>query len=553
MKFIKNMKISSKISLLSISFLIFLMVVGFVGINQIAIVHSNVKELNNSRLLPILELEDAKASVVFVSNQVNSSMASADSEEFKVYEDAIAEKIAELDLILSSHANDPDYQDFFVTYNEFLIAKDTFLTSQKDRFTNETTTNTAVTTEELAAEIPTGPPEELAAVSTAISGVTSSFEELIADQVEASQQTYLDSETVYNNTKVILGTLILSCAVLTIVLSMIIIKATVTPIKIVTGKLKEISENGGDLTQRISYKSKDEVGELSNNFDLFIDKLQLIIREVASTAEDMNSSSTQLNRAIETSTRTLEEITNSVTEIASGSLDGASFAEETSVGVDDIIKFSQVTAQVSNDAFEKGKNTKETAEVGVFNISEVVSSIKDIADSSKNVSSIINELDVSSKKIGDIIEIITSISAQTNLLALNAAIEAARAGEFGRGFSVVADEIRKLADESNSAAAQIAVLVKDNQVKTSSAVDSVGEVEEKVSHGVTKASEVGTSIQRILDNVNDIVLHIEQIDTSNGKQVQSTVEIGEAIKGIADTSNKMSKGTENIVQVLKNS
>ncbi|MDH8678104.1 methyl-accepting chemotaxis protein [Fusibacter bizertensis] len=547
MKFIKNMKISGKIGLLSVSFLIFLLIVGFVGINKIAVVQKNVKELNNLRLLPILELEDAKANVVYISNQINSSMASSDSETFKVYEEAISEKVQTLELVLSKHINDPDYQEFFVNYNEFLATKDAFITSQNDRFSNATTaTNTPTPTEIVAAEMPTGPPEELEVVSSAINTVTQSFEEIISKQVDASQQTYINSENVYNSTKIILISLIIVCVVLTIMLSLVIIRATVAPIKIVTRKLKEISENGGDLTQRIDYNSKDEVGELSNSFDLFIDKLQLIIKEVASTAEEMNTSSTQLNRAIETFTRTLEEITNTVTEIASGTLDGASFAEETSVSVDDIVKFSQVTAKVSSDALEKGKNTKETAEIGVFNISEVVSSIEEIAESSKNVSSIISELDGSSKKIGDIIEIITSISAQTNLLALNAAIEAARAGEFGRGFSVVADEIRKLADESNTAAAQIAALVKDNQIKTSSAVNSVGEVEMKVGHGVTKASEVDASIKRILDNVNEIVLHIEQIDSGNVKQVQSTVEIGKAIKGIADTSNKMSKGTENI-------
>lgn len=128
----------------------------------------------------------------------------------------------------------------------------------------------------------------------------------------------------------------------------------------------------------------------------------------------------------------------------------------------------------------------------------------------------IKELDTSSKKIGDIIKIITGISAQTNLLALNAAIEAASAGEAGRGFSVVADEIRKLADESNAAASEISNLVKENQLKTLSAVNSVNEVEGKVSTGVNKASEVGESIDSIMENIKNIVIQIEQIDRDNG-------------------------------------
>jgi len=158
----------------------------------------------------------------------------------------------------------------------------------------------------------------------------------------------------------------------------------------------------------------------------------------------------------------------------------------------------------------------------------------------------INELEESSRKIGDIIQIITSISEQTNLLALNAAIEAARAGEAGRGFSVVADEIRKLADESNNAARQISELVKENQLKSASTVTSVNHVEEKVSLGVDIASEVGESIKNIIDNIKNIVNEIDQIDDANERQAQSTKEMEKAISNLAITSNEVAEGTENI-------
>jgi methyl-accepting chemotaxis protein len=535
------MKISQKIVSLSIGFLIFLIVIGFVSIKQISVVQSNVEELNNSRLLPIIEIEDAKSGVVYISSQINSSMSTSDVDSFKVVEDTITERQKVVDEILSKYTDNSEYENLFVNYSEFLKAKDSFIEYQNTKLAQ-----TTVSTSEVPTTIPTGPPDELEAVSTSTATVNQSFEDIITKQVKDSQQTYTDSENVYNSTKIILVTLIIFCAILTIILSIIIIRATVTPIKMVTQKLKEISENGGDLTQRIGYMSKDEVGELSSSFDLFIDKLHSIIKEVASTAEEMKSSSSQLNQATETTTMTIEEITNTVTEIAAGTRDGAAFAEETSANVEEIVKFSQMTSQVSTNTLLEGKEATKTAEKGALRISEVVSSIGEIAVSSKDVSLIINELDVSSNKIGEIIQIITAISAQTNLLALNAAIEAARAGEFGKGFSVVADEIRKLADESNSAATQIANLVKENQLKTSSAVTSVGEVEKKVSLGVSKASEVGESIESIMKNINDIVKHIEQIDNDSESQVQSIKEMGHAIKGIATTSNKMSTGTENI-------
>jgi methyl-accepting chemotaxis protein len=158
----------------------------------------------------------------------------------------------------------------------------------------------------------------------------------------------------------------------------------------------------------------------------------------------------------------------------------------------------------------------------------------------------INELDDSSKKIGDIIQIISGISAQTNLLDLNAAIEAARAGEAGRGFNVVADEIRKLADESNLAAKQISDLIKENQLKTGSAVNSVNLVEKKISLGVTKASEVGQIIQSIIENIQNISNEIEEIDKATEKYTYGANEIEKAINSIANSSSEIAAGTENI-------
>ena len=165
--------------------------------------------------------------------------------------------------------------------------------------------------------------------------------------------------------------------------------------------------------------------------------------------------------------------------------------------------FSKSIALASKKTSEKSITVKELAEDGFSKVKEVISNIEAIRDSSKDVSGLINKLGHSSHKIGEIVGLITSISSQTNLLALNAAIEAARAGEAGRGFSVVAEEIRKLADESNESAKSIVAMVHDNRLNAEMAIKSVDTVAKIVEKGVEKALDVGKSIDGVIANINE--------------------------------------------------
>lgn len=256
-----------------------------------------------------------------------------------------------------------------------------------------------------------GPPAEMINLDNTKANLITSFDEIINKQVATAKQTYDESKSVYKTTLIGLVSLIIICAVITLILSIVIIRAVVIPVNKVTEKLKEISENNGDLTQRIGYKSGDEIGQLSSSFDLFVDKLHNIIKEVALSANTIASSSEELSMATRSTTQSLETISSTVEEISSSTSDGAAFAEETSAHLTDAARLAEATSTATKNTTNNSKKAKESAEEGATKISEIVSSITDIASSSQKVSLMINELDDSSKKIGDIIQIITGISA----------------------------------------------------------------------------------------------------------------------------------------------
>jgi methyl-accepting chemotaxis protein len=567
MSYFRNIKLTKKISLLTISFFIFLGIIGFASINQISNVNSKIMELNDARMTPIIELENIKSDIEYIKSQGSSLMDATDTASKKTINGNIEAAITNVDSALKKYKNNAEFKTLLNDYENFKKAKVAFVKSvntnravpQVSAGTNTQTGTSAKTgastqavTNKQSANVVQGPPEAVTKFDKIKNTLIEDFDKIINKQIVLAKQTYEDSKTVYKNTLVAIVSLLILCGIITLLLSIVIIRAITVPLKKVTTKLGEISQSNGDLTQRINYDSKDEIGQLSSSFDTFIGKLQTIISEVAISADTISLSSNQLNVTTGANTKALKEISNTIEAIASGTSDEAAAAEETTASLVEAAQFSEATSNASKNTTNNSKKAKDAAENGAAIITEVVSSITDIADSSKEVSIMINKLDDSSKKIGDIIKIISGISEQTNLLALNAAIEAARAGDAGKGFSVVAEEIRKLADESNKASKKISDLVKENQLKSASAVESVSQVEKKVSLGVSKASEVGESIQNIIKNIQDIVNEVEQIDYANEQQAQTTKEIEKAIGNIAITSGEIAGSTENISLSIEN-
>jgi len=275
----------------------------------------------------------------------------------------------------------------------------------------------------------------------------------------------------------------------------------VKPISRVSQRLREISDGGGDLTVALEVSGKDEVAELAEAFNKFVAKINNIIREVSNTASQMEESSMKLSQVAETSNKSIraqrfetEQVVESVGKVAS----------EASIIVD-----------LANEGAESADNADQIAVVGQQTVSANMDAMKQLTDKVDNAGKVIQNLEARSKSVGSILDVIRGIADQTNLLALNAAIEAARAGEQGRGFAVVADEVRSLAQKTQHSIEEINQLIEQFRTQTRSAVIVMDEGKALTEVGMQRAQEV-------MDSLSGITRAISIIATKNTEMAQSS-------------------------------
>jgi methyl-accepting chemotaxis protein len=354
----------------------------------------------------------------------------------------------------------------------------------------------------------------------------------VAQSMAASfqeQQAKLN-EAEYSRTKwIVFGVCILGLG-LSFTFGFFMVQQTTRRIGKVSEYIKDVAEGEGDLTKRIHVEHNDELGELSNYFNTFMEKLHDIISQVAASTEHIASAS--------------EEISSSATQVAQSA---ETQKDQTSQVATAMQEMSSTVTQVSDNSRQASENAKEAgdlARTGGVVVSDTVKVIQGVADATRDTSAKIEELGRSSDQIGQIIGVIDDIADQTNLLALNAAIEAARAGEQGRGFAVVADEVRKLAERTTQATKEIAQMIKTIQEETKKAVSAMKTGTDKVDAGVESAREAGAALEKIIhsaDGVQDMVTHIA---TAATEQASATEQVNSNMEQIAKMVHQSSIGAQ---------
>ncbi|WP_061016945.1 methyl-accepting chemotaxis protein [Vibrio splendidus] len=318
-------------------------------------------------------------------------------------------------------------------------------------------------------------------------------------------------------------------------LAMFIIKKALAPLTTLSSAMEALSKGDGDLTQRITVNSKDEIGTLAHHVNAFIAKLQEIVCDIA-------DSSSQLNQQSEVSTNVARQTSEGLSVQLHEISQIATAVHEMSATAEEVANNAQMTA---DSAISSTENCEQGKQVIIRN----QDSITNLAQQVENASGIIQELEKNALDINTILSTISDIAEQTNLLALNAAIEAARAGEQGRGFAVVADEVRVLSQRTHSSTDEIREMIETLQKNSVSAVESMQRSQDLAQSSVDDANNATTALEEIATSIQQISDMASHISNAASEQRTVTGEVSKNIQLVNDVSDNMSTEADNSRQL----
>ena len=316
--------------------------------------------------------------------------------------------------------------------------------------------------------------------------------------------------------------------------SLLIRKSITDPIDHITRMLQRLAD--GDLTMdnRLSVETKDEWRDGKAAIKSVLVKWRALTTDMKSAAGKISSAAQDLSAGA-------EQMSMGVEEQASRSSQVATASEEMSQSILDV---ARNVANIAGSA----SNTVEVAKNGDQIVTKSVEKVKEISDVVNASAAFVKSLGERSKQIGDIVIVIKDIADQTNLLALNAAIEAARAGEHGRGFAVVADEVRKLAERTAKSTSEIGDMTRAIQGEVSEAVRSMDKATNNVTLGVDLVVQAGSALQAIVQSVDDLQLMVQQIASATEEMSATSEEINKDIEKIASVSKDTSSSADNVAR-----
>ncbi|MBB1331134.1 methyl-accepting chemotaxis protein [Pseudoalteromonas sp. SR43-7] len=335
---------------------------------------------------------------------------------------------------------------------------------------------------------------------------------------------------------IVISAIIMIIAV--ILLSYFIGKSILIPTRLAADMMKDISQGEGDLTRKLNESGNDEISELSRSFNLFALKMRESLVHVAQSANDVSEHAHTVDDSSRTSHSFIELQNDSSTQVAAA-------MEQMTHQIHDVSRNAEAAEQAAKDAAQNASTGKNV-------VAQTITAIETLSSNIETVSRVTEDLANESHNIGSVLDVIRSISEQTNLLALNAAIEAARAGEHGRGFAVVADEVRTLASRTGQSTDEIQTMITKLQEGAKAAVEAVKSSQALSVSTVEQASSANTSLNEIERLVSIITEMNSQIARATEQQTQAADEVNLRINELSQSTEQSLNNTKQLTDASDN-